>query len=67
MNIFSPMDEMEYRARTERSAKNAGIVLNRRYCHKCGKAKGTIGGKLTRGTSRHNPSVFICGECNAND
>ena len=53
----------DYRDKTARHAKHAGMMLNRRKCHQCGMAKETTGGKLTVGTSRWNPSVFICADC----
>ncbi len=60
---FNPNVESEYRAQSENYARTAGITLNRRYCHKCGKSKNTTDGKIIRGASRHNPSVFLCAEC----
>ena len=63
MKEFNPNGETHYRAATERHAKNAGVVLNRRLCSVCKIGKETTGGKLVRGTSRHNPSKFYCAEC----
>lgn len=60
---FNPLGESLYRAATAGHAKNPGVVLNRRMCHVCGVAKETTGGKIIRGTSRHNPSKYFCAEC----
>lgn len=63
MAEFSPNGITHYRANTEKHAKQASFVLNRRTCSRCGIAKETTGGKIIRGTSRHNKERFICAEC----
>ena len=40
-----------------------GITIPSRKCSKCHKTKEQSKGKYFRGTSRHNPGYFICGEC----
>ena len=60
---FNPNGETHYRAATERHAKNAGIVLHRRWCHACDIPKESADGKIIRGTSRWNPEKFYCAEC----
>lgn len=56
-----------YRETTENHAKTAGVMLPVRFCIKCKKYRLLYGGSRIKGTSRHNPSKFICGECNGNN
>ncbi len=58
---------LSFREVTEDHAKNEGNTLPVRFCIKCKKHRLPLGGTQIRGTSRHNPHKFICGECNGNN
>ena len=60
---FDPYEEARFRKSTEVMSKNPGITLNRRKCCKCGEYREHTGGKIVRGTSRHNPGTFTCANC----
>ena len=59
-----PCDIEAYRNSTRRGVSSAGVTLIR-VCHKCGKKGYPEGYKKVSGTgtSRHNPSLFMCQEC----
>lgn len=49
--------------RTDRKETMPTVTLALRHCKKCGQFKQQAGGKYVKGTSRHNPSRFICKDC----
>lgn len=53
-----------FRNQTRRGVSSAGVTLIL-VCHKCGKKGYPEGYKNVSGTgtSRHNPSLFMCGDC----
>lgn len=62
--IFDASNNHRYRDATERVTRSAsGIANPSRICHKCGKRSMGLGRKPGTGTSRLNPSVWLCKEC----
>lgn len=63
--IFSPNDTARFREATERVTKQPGIARPTRICSVCGARGAGMVKKRGTGTSRHNPSVWLCGGCKA--
>ena len=62
--MFNSANNERFREQTkafEASAPGCTNIVKRCVC--CGKHKKLDGGKVKRGTSRHNPEQFTCGDC----
>jgi hypothetical protein len=52
-----------YDNRNERTPNMHGVMSPRKRCYQCGGVHPMAGGKFIRGTSRLNPTRWVCAGC----
>ena len=62
--MFNPRANESFREQTRRfESTGPGSTNIVKRCVTCRKYKALGGGKVIKGTSRHNPEQFTCGDC----